>query len=231
MTGDSLLKSPKSDDIAILWSKFKDEGTIQIRNRIFEHYFPWCRDVARTLFVKYRHYLINWDDFISIISLSTLKCIETYDMNFGVPFEGYAYTRLKGSLLNEIKNNLKHNKQYDLTYVREENTDELEEKADEDSFLFIVDLVVEMAFTKLLEIGAQESNQPDYYYEKEQTASQLVKLVEQLEYQQKFIIKSHYFQQIPFKEIAGIMGLTNARVSQLHKSGLLALRATYESIY
>jgi DNA-directed RNA polymerase specialized sigma subunit len=88
-----------------------------------------------------------------------------------------------------------------VAHVREESAYGPEEKTEEDSFLFIVDLVVEMAFSKLLEIGAIESNQPDYYYEKEQTASRLVSLVEKLEYQQKFIIKSYYFQQIPFKEI------------------------------
>jgi RNA polymerase sigma factor FliA len=38
------------------------------------------------------------------------------------------------------------------------------------------------------------------------------------------IISSHYFRHMPFSEIASRLGLTPARVSQLHKRGLEKLR-------
>jgi len=49
-------------------------------------------------------------------------------------------------------------------------------------------------------------------------------LVGQLSDQQKLVIRHHYLQEVPFDEIAALMGVTRGRVSQLHRQGLLRLR-------
>ncbi len=49
-------------------------------------------------------------------------------------------------------------------------------------------------------------------------------LVGQLSEQQKLVIRHHYLQEVPFDEIATLMGVTRGRVSQLHRQGLLRLR-------
>ena len=219
--------SHSEKDIDELWRDWRTSESLDIRNRIFEHYFPWCREVASILFKKYNHYLMDWHDFLSIISISTLKCIDAYDKEFGVPFEGYAYIRVKGSILNEIKNHTKHIKDCDLL-LTSASTLETTIEFDTDSFITIVDFAVEMAFAKLLENGCYESNRPDFFYENEQTANILIDLVEKLDFQEKFVIKSHYFQQIQFKEISNIMGVSSARISQIHKHGLAFLRKIYE---
>lgn len=49
-------------------------------------------------------------------------------------------------------------------------------------------------------------------------------LVGQLSDQQKTVIRHHYLQEVPFDEVAALMGVTRSRVSQLHRQGLLRLR-------
>lgn len=49
-------------------------------------------------------------------------------------------------------------------------------------------------------------------------------LVLRLSDQQRLVIRYHYLQEIPFEEIAGIMGVSRSRISQLHRQGLLQLR-------
>ncbi|WP_418124758.1 sigma-70 family RNA polymerase sigma factor [Variovorax sp. 160MFSha2.1] len=49
-------------------------------------------------------------------------------------------------------------------------------------------------------------------------------LVSQLSEQQRLVIRHHYLQEIPFDEIATLMGVTRGRVSQLHRQGLTRLR-------
>jgi len=49
-------------------------------------------------------------------------------------------------------------------------------------------------------------------------------LVGQLSEQQKTVIRHHYLQEVPFDEIATLMGVTRGRISQLHRQGLLRLR-------
>ena len=49
-------------------------------------------------------------------------------------------------------------------------------------------------------------------------------LVLRLSDQQRLVIRYHYLQEIPLEEIAGIMGVSRGRISQLHRKGLLQLR-------
>lgn len=221
------MKQDSNNNISELWLYWSNEKSIDTRNQIFEYYFPWCRETASKLFRKYNHYLIDWHDYLNIISLSTLKCIESYDQKMGVPFEGYAYLRVKGSVLNEIENNSKHQKNHLVTHV-DVNTYE----GSEDDYLYsIVDFAIEMTFAKLLESDCSGFESPDHRYEQEQTGRILINLVEKLNFSEKFVIKGHYFQQISFKDIADIMNISSARVSQLHKAGLVKLREVYEKFY
>lgn len=52
----------------------------------------------------------------------------------------------------------------------------------------------------------------------------LRELVSQLDEKQKTVIRHHYLQEVPFNEIAILMGVSRGRVSQLHRQGLLRLR-------
>ncbi|MGJ7502507.1 sigma-70 family RNA polymerase sigma factor [Variovorax sp. ZT5P49] len=74
--------------------------------------------------------------------------------------------------------------------------------------------------------GQAPSPEVSYFRKTEiiQLRTVLRDLVGQLSDQQKMVIRHHYLQEIPFDEIAKIMGVTRGRVSQLHRQGLLRLR-------
>ena len=217
------------DHAAELWDLWLSNRTDSVRNQLFEHYFPWCRKVASGLFLKYGHHLLDWNDFVSIASLATLKCIETYTPSVGAPFEGYAYARLRGSVLNEIRKNTKHSKtRVETDYVSAIRAIE-ETFPVTDSVNTIVDFAIEMAFAHLLEASSRTGQQPCTAYDNNQTEVLLKTLVDQLEEREKFIIKSAYFQQIPLNDIATVCGVSCARISQLHKSGLVNLRRLFEN--
>ena len=38
------------------------------------------------------------------------------------------------------------------------------------------------------------------------------------------VIGYHYFHSLPFEQIAGILGLSKGRISQIHRAGLARLR-------
>jgi RNA polymerase sigma factor for flagellar operon FliA len=214
-----------------LWEKRKLDGSISLRNSLFEIYFPWCREVASGLFSKYHHYLVDWHDCVSVVSMATLRCIESFDPDLGVPFEAYAFSRVRGAVLNEIRSQVKHSKDRVSQDAEHVLFYEFEGEDRKSSFSLILDAAIEMAVAKLLEVGCIESGQPDNHYEKEQTAVILAGLTEKLSGPQKFVIKSYYFQQLSLKEIAEILDVSTARVSQLHRSGLTDLRRIYEKFY
>jgi RNA polymerase sigma factor for flagellar operon FliA len=68
---------------------------------------------------------------------------------------------------------------------------------------------------------------PDNAYsrvEMRQLSERLAESVESLSEQQRLVIHRHYFQQVPFDEIAVTMKLTKGRISQIHRAALMQLR-------
>lgn len=224
---------PKSPSVAnpncveSLWSRWTESFDDDIRNQIFEYYFPWCRKIASSLFTKYNDPSLDWQDYVNIVSIATLTCIEKYDVSLGVPFEGYAFPRVKGSVLNTIRSNIRHSESKSLdTLIGDQNLNEKD-----GSFETIINLTIELTLSNLLEFGAMESSEPSYHYEKEQTSQLLGRLVEKLPDQQKFVVKAYYFQQLSITNISELLGVSKARISQVHKLGIRALREIYEQLY
>ena len=84
-----------------------------------------------------------------------------------------------------------------------------------------------MIDAEAFESGGQAPSPEVSYFRKTeivQLRTVLRDLVGQLSEQQRLVIRHHYLQEVPFDEIAALMGVTRGRVSQLHRQGLLRLR-------
>jgi RNA polymerase sigma factor for flagellar operon FliA len=57
----------------------------------------------------------------------------------------------------------------------------------------------------------------------------LVKRLKCLPEQEKLVIALYYYEELTFKEIGSILGLTESRVSQIHSKAILSLRSTVRS--
>ncbi len=222
------------ETIDSLWQRWSAEGELSVRNKIFEYYFPWCRKICSGLFLTYRHELMDWNDFVHVASLKLISLIEDYDHTREVPFEAFAYSSLKGAVINEIKIFCKDYEKKNVNLVSDYRTERLPSIEDDaDAFTTIVDTAIGLAFGMFLELGILESlgekESPQYYYENENTRSEIIALVDSLSENEKFVIKGHYFQHLRFHELADIMNLSSVRISQIHKSGMKNLRKLYES--
>lgn len=220
--------------VQLLWDQWSLERTVSARNEIFEFYFPWCRQVASSLFLKYHHHMVDWRDFVNSASIALIVSIENFDHFREVPFEAYAYQSLKGEVLKSIK-----------CYIKDRNADAVNspelvsnERIDvseiaEDSFSAVVSSAIGLAFGMFLELGVVEASDgedlPHKLYEHEDVSRRLVDLVDDLPDGERFVIKSHYFQCLRFIEIGEILNISKARVSQLHFDGLDQLRELFES--
>jgi RNA polymerase sigma factor for flagellar operon FliA len=68
---------------------------------------------------------------------------------------------------------------------------------------------------------------PDNAYSRAELAQlkrQLAELMHRLPQNERHVLHRHYFQQMPFEQIALGLGLTRGRISQLHHGGLRRLR-------
>lgn len=66
-------------------------------------YLPLVERAARNVTVKSHEY--EMEDLVSIGFVGLMDAIEKFDKTKGVPFENYAYIRIKGSIIDEVRKN------------------------------------------------------------------------------------------------------------------------------
>jgi len=93
----------KSDEeILALWRSYKEEGGIDLRNRLMEHYFPLVKYSAERLFQKLPQ-SIELDDLISAGVFGLMDAIDGFDLSRGFKFETYCTTRIRGAILDSLR--------------------------------------------------------------------------------------------------------------------------------
>lgn len=223
-----------SDPTIELWSSYGIHKTIEIRNKIFQHYSLWVKKISSYQYSKYRAELIEWSDCVQNASMALLESIDKYDMSRGVPFEAFAYSRVKGAILNGLAGSSKH-------YVKTKSTLDFFDVADDinfsdnidDSFDQFLDAVIDIAFSKLLDISSDRFSQigvdPLDSYIINSEEKKVLSAVQKLPSELQFIIVSHYNHFLTFTQIAEKLDISKSRVSQLHKDALKKLRNIYEN--
>lgn len=215
--------------VSELWSAYFKENSVLHRNRLFQYYSSWLKKIVSGFYLKKQSSLLQWSDYMQNAAVALIETIERFDISHGVPFEGYAYVRIKGALLNTYNKEISTNTSIENQAVLDENENYLEIDLDFDSF---IDSVISVAFSQLLDVSAQRvsdisSNPLDLqilYCEEKMIMDAVGKLDENL----RFIVIAHYQYYMSFKEIAESLGLSKSRISQLHSLALYKLRFIYE---
>jgi RNA polymerase sigma factor FliA len=216
-----------------LWNVYINEKNIFHRNNLFHFYSPWVKKIVSGFYLNNRNPLVQWNDCMQNAAIALIQSIERYDITQGVPFEGYAYIRIKGSLLNMY--NKEDHLQSDALDQLVENPDDfvdIDVSVDVDFDCF-VDSVISVAFSQLLDVVAHRVSDTSIdpldlqilYHEEKMVVEAIDKLDDKL----RFIISSHYQHFMSFKQIAVSLGLSKSRVSQLHSEALNKLRIIYEA--
>jgi RNA polymerase sigma factor for flagellar operon FliA len=190
---------------------------------------------------------------IGMIGLS--DAIEKFDPKVGVKFETYAYTRISGCIIDEIRklDNLPRsarNKIGLLDKARSRIENEIGDKAQSWKIADEVGISVE-EYEKILKlekesktisfnlnvgenielgelIKSEDKNPEETLLEneiKQAIAEELKKLSER----ERLVIVLYYYEELTFKEIAEILKLSESRVSQIHSEAMNKIRNSLKS--
>ena len=88
--------------IAALWHEWSATHNIDIRNQLVVHYAPLVRFIASRMAIGLPAH-IDFGDLISSGVFGLISAIERFDLTRGIPFEGYASTRVRGAMLDELR--------------------------------------------------------------------------------------------------------------------------------
>jgi RNA polymerase sigma factor FliA len=220
-------------DLTTLWQCYKVNRHFEERNRLFQYYSNWIRKVTSVQFSRYGGQLVDWSDCMQNASIALIEAIERFDLDRGVPFEAYAYTRIKGAIINGITH-FQREKRHGV--VRESDYEFLNDiklsENSEDVFDSFVDSVIDLAFSKMLDMASYKFNEigtnPLDLYMSISEEEKVMHSVGMLSSDLQYIINAHYNHYLTFTQIAQQLGVSRSRVSQLHRDALKRLRSIYE---
>ncbi len=94
---------PEEDkEIIELWRKYKEEGDPQARDHLILTYAPLVKYVAGRMGTNFPSH-VEESDLISYGLLGLIGALERFEPERNIKFETYAITRIKGSILDELR--------------------------------------------------------------------------------------------------------------------------------
>jgi len=178
---------------------------------------------------------IDVSDLSAIGTEELIKLARRYDENLNDSFWGYAKKRVYGAMLDYLRSldilsraNRKLVKQIDyvveeyrLTHDEEPSDRELAEILQEDVDKIHEARIASNIYTVMplhdqLQVGDEGAALAQI--EKDELVEVIKKVLATYKEREQIIMQLYYFEELTLKEISNILGITESRISQIHKS-------------
>ena len=93
----------KSEDITGLWGRFKKDNDQSAKEALIHHYLHLVKYIAGRLKINFPPQ-VEYDDLVSSGIIGLLDAIDKFDPDRGLKFETYAMTRVRGAIIDELRN-------------------------------------------------------------------------------------------------------------------------------
>ncbi|MEZ6194965.1 MAG: FliA/WhiG family RNA polymerase sigma factor [Planctomycetota bacterium] len=249
--------APEDERIQRLWKVYKTTGDPNLKNILIEHYYPLVRYISERLLATLPK-SIDLEDLISAGMFGLMDAIDGFDLSRGIKFKTYCTTRIRGSILDELRSQdwvprlvrLKANrinKAFKLleSQLGREPTDVEMCEAIDCSLEEYQQMVEEAQPVTVFSLSDKwDENQDDHVLEKAdiladaksespiETLNQrdvIEAITRNLSQKEKRIVIMYYYEGLTMKEIGRILDLTESRVCQIHTNVLSRLKDQLES--
>lgn len=236
-----------------LWQNYWEQGGDCI-DALISAYLPLTHRVLERIAMRLPSH-IPVEDLSQAALLGLYKAIVDYDRGRAVPFEAYAYQRIRGAVLDELRanDNLSRSKrnrmdQVELVvanWMREHGEMPTDEQIAQMLKMSVADLHQLMDEAKPwcsldAQVGDERSLQETIADPTVDSTSAALKTdvqellrqgFRQLDSREQKILYLYYFEELRLSEIAELFGLTEARISQIHAMSVVRLRAILSDDY
>lgn len=231
-------------ETSALWKRFKDSGDHDARNRLIETYLPLVRYIAERVAAKLPRN-VAVDDLASAGIFGLIDAIEGFDLSRDVKFETYCSTRVKGAILDELRNldwvpRLVRSRAHkyerawsDLSaeFKRDPSEQEMAKRmgVTREEFERILKERSSAATVSLsrewsADDGSKEMRQVDMVADKRalDPADSLQRrelkglITKGLSETEKLVMVLYYYEELTMKEIGAVLDISESRVCQIH---------------
>ncbi|MCG6535924.1 MAG: FliA/WhiG family RNA polymerase sigma factor [Syntrophales bacterium LBB04] len=223
-------------------------------------YAPLVKNIVLRMASKFPINMADKEDLINVGIIGLMSALEKYDATRNVQFETYARFRIRGAVLDELRERdwvprSTRNKDSRLEEAFAVLQRQLGRPPDEqemsqhlgvtlDEYYAILDEVKSISIiskedlpTEYFEkyeceevMGAIDSGNPLSYITNRDMINGLKKAIEALPEKEKLVLSMYYFEELTMKEIGKVIDLTESRVCQLHAQATLRLRGAVKDL-
>jgi RNA polymerase sigma factor for flagellar operon FliA len=209
------------------------------RDQLVQSLVPLVRKVAHHLMARLPP-SVQVDDLIQNGMIGLLDAIGRYETGFGAQFETYATQRVRGAMLDGLRETdwLPRSVRREMRRI-EEMISRLEQAhgrppiESELAAALGMPLPEYQNFEDLVEAGEEDflerhfvddGSDPLQVLEEASVRETLVRGIEELPEREKLVMALYYEQDLNLREIGEVMGVTESRVCQLHSQAVARLR-------
>lgn len=241
---------------AELWEQWKEQGDLEAKKQLIEKYLHIVDYVSGRLAVGLPKN-VSKDDLASNGVMGLIDAVEKFDYKRGLQFETYASWRVRGAILDglrqgdwvprsvrekakRIEEGYQHLEQQ---YLRSVTDSEMSNYLDisEKEFQGMLQEVAVMTLcsledpireeeseTRLTLLVDEKAKNPDYKVREFYLRDSLTKGIEKLTEKERMVISLLYYEDLSLSEIAEVMSLSPSRISQLHSKAIFRLRCSLD---
>ena len=229
-----------SEDLEQIWREFRATGEASLRNRLVLQYAPLVKYVAGRLRTRMPE-SVDPDDLVSDGVLGLMDAIERFEPARGLSFQTFAVPRIRGAIIDgmrsmdfvprSVRDKLRTVQRAQVTL--EERLGRVPEDAE-------VAREIGIPLQQLRDLSRQGnsnhanlddfdladelSQATDHQVEQGDVNASLMRVVDQLGERDQVIIALYYFEGLTLAEIGVVLGVTESRVSQVHRRATTTLR-------
>lgn len=236
--------SPLRSDVSVeaLWATYKSTGDLELRNRLVLQYSPLVKYVAG----RVRSGLpdsVDQSDLVSEGVIGLMDAIERFEPARGLQFQTYAVPRIRGAIIDSLRSadwvpRAVRDKIRGVERARVALEARLGRRPGDAeiaqqmaiSVRELRDIYAKVSSASLAsadELGIVDdlSLVSGDAFEDDETREALMEAVAGLPERDRVIVALYYFEGLTLAEIGQVLGVTTARVSQLHTKVTVLLRA------
>nr|WP_245339246.1 FliA/WhiG family RNA polymerase sigma factor [Paenibacillus shirakamiensis] len=241
---------------ADIWEKWKEHGDIEAKKVLIEKFLPIVDYVSGRLAVGLPKN-VSRDDLASNGVMGLIDAVEKFDYKRGLQFETYASWRVRGAILDglrqgdwvprSVREKAKRIEEgyqkLEQQYLRTVSDEEMSHHLDisiQDFQTMLQEVAVmtlcsledpirdEDTETRLSILVDDKAKNPDYKVREFFLKDSLTKGIEKLTEKERTVVSLLYYEDLSLSEIAEVMSLSPSRISQLHSKAILRLRGSLD---
>ena len=245
-------------ELETIWKTYKKTRDDNLRNILIEHHMPLVRMIAERV-LQTLPKSIELDDLSSAGTFGLMDAINGFDLTRGIKFKTYCTTRIRGSILDELRSQdwvprLVRLKAHKLERAMRQLEGELGRMPNQAELAQALGLTMDDLQAHQNEASAKtifslsekwDDGDDDKEMEKVeiladrkcvdpldtiQQRDALDTITRNLTKKERLIILMYYYEGLTMREIGEIMELTESRVCQIHSNVMARLKAQLDRV-